>query len=298
MQEEGKRVFVTGGTGFIGRSFCKLLREAGYTCYVLSRWKRAAADGCRFIQADISDTARLAAWMQDIRPQVLVHFAWGVDAPDYATSEQNRDWIRWSTDLLRGFLASGGKTVVASGTCFEYDLSGSQPHREDETALRHGDSLYGQCKLETYRRFAALCRQLGARLVWGRIFYPFGPGETPRKFFSQAIRTLAEGREFCCRSPENRIDYVYVEDVARMFFALLQAEAADGAFNIGTGTAVSLRDSLTELAGAMGAADLLRFEEHPGKTIVADMTRTRAFYQGAPRSVSEGLTQLKEAILS
>ena len=292
-----KRVFMTGGTGFLGRSLSDQLARAGYECCILTRKPHAACDGKRYVLGDIRNRARLHELMQELRPEVLVHLAWDVSQKDYASSEENRKWIGWSVGLLEEFLACGGSTVMASGTCMEYDLDVEHPHREEETQIRAGDSLYGICKRETFRSFRTRCEHAVARLLWGRIFYPFGPCEPRRKIFSQAITALASGQTFCCRSPENRVDYIYVEDVAKIFLTLLDAKDAEGIFNIGTGTAVTLKDCLMKIATDLHAEARLSFGEAPGKIIVADMTKTRRFYPEPFVSVLDGLERLEEAII-
>lgn len=76
----GKRVFITGGTGYIGRRLIPLLQERGHTVAAVVRdgSQRKLPDGCEAIVADALDRA---TWQRRLRPfHTLVHLV-GVAHP-------------------------------------------------------------------------------------------------------------------------------------------------------------------------------------------------------------------------
>lgn len=240
-----RRFFVTGGTGFIGREVVKKIKTLG-TCYILTRHPKENTENLIYLQGDIQDTSFLRQVLQEIRPTDLVHLAWDVKAADFASSPVNAQWAKWSTELVHIFLESGGKTVIASGTCFEYDWS-SNRFLTEETPCWPA-TFYGMAKLLTYERLSALCDKYKARFVWGRIFYPYGPGEEKRKFISNVIKTLKRKQNFSCNTPKNEIDYIHVLDVAGLFFLFAKNPKLAGVFNVcsGQGTQIQLILQLIE----------------------------------------------------
>jgi UDP-glucose 4-epimerase len=72
-------VFVTGGAGYIGSIYVEEALNAGHTVTVfdsLVEGHRAAVDPrATFLQADLSDGARLLEAMRQARAEVVVHFA-------------------------------------------------------------------------------------------------------------------------------------------------------------------------------------------------------------------------------
>lgn len=260
-----KKIFMTGGTGFIGDCVLKQLIEKKYEIYVLTRKERVGFGQTHFIQGNISDVCSLKHKIEQIKPDILLHLAWDVKSGDYANNPENIQWIKWSAQLADCFLAAGGKAIIAAGTCFEYDLSLGKPLNEQ--SLCKPQTLYGRCKAEVQQSLNQKCKSAGARFAWGRIFYPYGIEEEKRKLFSSVIATLKQEKTFICGS-ENIIDYIHQTDVAGMFVEVVQHDHLSGVFNIGSGTGYKVGDLVTMIAKKMGKEHLISFKNGPIKQII------------------------------
>lgn len=237
------RIFITGGTGFIGQAVVQCLQgNLDYDIYILSRREHANLANCHFVLGDVAYVDSYRQALEEIRPQILLHLAWDVAAQDYSSSHQNYLWLQWTLDLAKVFLQVGGRKIVASGTCFEYDLSATQVLKEADACLPA--TCYGQCKLETYRGLRSLCDEFGAKMVWGRIFYPYGAEEEPRKLIRFVLDTWQREQIFYCKTPDNIVDYIYIQDVARMFVLFITHPTANGIYNVCTGKGQRIFDAL------------------------------------------------------
>jgi len=69
-----KKIFITGGTGFVGGH---LLKQAGMSWEVSAsyRKKRFAFPNVKWIQLDLTDFSKSAALIQSLRPDVIIHAA-------------------------------------------------------------------------------------------------------------------------------------------------------------------------------------------------------------------------------
>jgi nucleoside-diphosphate-sugar epimerase len=262
-----KRVLVTGGSGFIGRHTAPHLEALGFEVHRISSR-----------DADLLKAEERRALLEHIRPTHMLHLAWHVPPGKYWTSLENVRWLQASLDLLLDFASLGGQRVVTAGTCAEYSWEGAGLCREDETPLQPA-SLYGTSKDALRRMQEAIARQLGISAAWGRIFFPYGPGEPAGRLVPSVIQSILQGEPARCSHGRQVRDFIYVDDVARAFAVLLDS-SFEGAVNIGTGEPVTIADVAREAARAAGALDLLDLGALPARggepdVLLADVTRLR-----------------------
>ncbi|HXH34729.1 MAG TPA: NAD(P)-dependent oxidoreductase [Plantibacter sp.] len=272
-----KRVLLTGGTGFIGRHALAPLLARGFEVHALSRGREPGATGESVVwhDLDLRDAQATEAVVHEIRASHLLHLAWYTEHGKFWDSPENLDWVAASALLVRAFREAGGERAVLAGTCAEYDWSGDCC--DERTPLRP-DTLYGASKDALRRLYGAYCRSTGLSGAWGRIFFTFGPGEQPTRVVAAVARALLAGEPVPCSSGRQFRDFLYVEDVADAFAALVAGDVT-GPVDIGSGDEIALRDVLLRLERLAGREGLVRLGEaierpEPAR-IVADSERLR-----------------------
>ncbi|WP_130861659.1 NAD-dependent epimerase/dehydratase family protein [Bacilliculturomica massiliensis] len=273
-----KKVLLTGGTGFIGQHCIPVLLESGFDVYasyrktIPERYTR----NVKWIKADLlHGMNNIEETMGKVGIDYLLHLAWDLTPGEYQNSGNNLKWLKASLDLIEVFIKYGGKRIVTAGTCFEYDFSDGIL-KEDITPLMP-DTLYGECKAAMYNVTKHFCSIQGISYAHGRVFYLFGPGENKKRVVPYVITELAQGHKPRCGSGVQRLDYLYVKDVAKAFVALLDTNI-QGAVNIGSGEVFSLRSFLDKIQMEMGFEDMIEFADPVCgdiKQIVANSARLR-----------------------
>jgi nucleoside-diphosphate-sugar epimerase len=263
-----KRVLVTGASGFIGKHTLPHLARAGYEVHPVSSR-----------DADLLNERDRRDLLARIRPTHLLHLAWHVLPGKYRTSLENVRWLQASLDLITVFAAEGGRRIVTAGTCAEYSWENAGICREDTTPLDPA-SLYGASKDALRRMQESLARQLNLSAAWGRIFFPYGPGEPAERLVPSVIRSILNGQPARCSHGRQIRDFMYVDDVARAFTVLLDSSYT-GAMNIGTGEPVTIAEIAQSAARAAGAPELLELGALPARAgepdaLLADTTQLRA----------------------
>lgn len=274
-----RRVLVTGASGFIGRACIRQLRARGFEIHGTGRAEAPPNPGLVWHQADLL-TAGGRARAMAARPSHVLHLAWEARPGLYRDSPDNAAWAEASLDLLDRALAGGAERIFGIGTCFEYGpFEGSCCER---TTPCRPATEYGRAKLAAAHGFVA------AGAAWGRIFFPFGPGEPRAKLVPSLILSLAAGRDFCC-SPGYQIrDFIFVEDLADAIVSVLESGAV-GMINLGSGERTSLKQIIEHVAQSMGRSDLVRFGARQVSgpdgeaSIVADIGRLRQEIGWAPK---------------
>lgn len=271
-------VLVTGASGFVGRAVLPRLAASGYEVHVVTHTS-AAPDlpGVRAHRLDLLDASATEALAGAVRPSHLLHLAWYTTPQRYWSSARNLDWVEASLRLLRCFAAAGGERVVVAGTCAEYDLTGGRC--SETTTPRRPASLYGVCKNALFEMATTHARSAGHSLAWARLFHPYGPAERPERLVPSVVRNLLAHRPVELSHGRQERDFVFVEDVARALVRLLDSEL-EGAVNIGSGEATSVRSVVAAIADRIDAPADVHFgareagDDGP-PLIVADVSRSR-----------------------
>jgi nucleoside-diphosphate-sugar epimerase len=269
-----KRFLLTGATGFIGVRAAAALRARGYEIHAVGR-TAPRDETVKFHRCDILDVEATRANVAGVEATHLLHLAWDVTTGRYWAAPENLDWVSASLHLVKAFAAAGGKRAVFAGTCAEYQW-GAPRFLETETPCVPA-TLYGASKDALRRLVEAYGATAGLSIGWGRIFYPFGPGEKSGRLVSDAIGSLLSGRSFPTSHGCQQRDYIHVDDVAGAFGALVDSDVR-GAVNIGSGRAVPVRSILDTISRITGNAECLRFGERAlpdsePDVIEADTTR-------------------------
>lgn len=294
-----KRVLLTGAGGFVGRRCLAPLLEAGYEVHAVGRratsHTSADATRIRWHAADLLDARGVAALLAEVEPTHLLHLAWYTEHGKFWAAVENLSWVGASLKLFEAFAASGGRRVVAAGTCVEYAPEADVPCSEASTLLAP-TTLYGACKHATHVVLEAFARQTEISHAWGRLFFPYGPGEPPGRLVPSVARALLAGEPALCTHGQQVRDFLHVEDAATAFVALLDS-GVEGAVNVGSGRPVALREVIEKVAAHAGRPDLVRLGARPAPageppTLYADARRLREEVGWSPRyGLDEGLAE-------
>jgi len=243
------KVLMTGATGFIGRHVLERLIGQGVHVVVAGRRKPTILnEGYQFIETDLLDGNPVEI-TEMVKASHLLHLAWYTEHGRFWNSPLNLDWVITTIRLVHAFCDSGGKRVVAAGTCAEYDWAHGYC-AENVTPL-NPSSLYGVAKDATRRLLCEFCRDCGVSFCWGRIFFPYGYGESTSRIIPSLIKAFrGEIPPFQVSADAYR-DVLHVSDVAEAFNSLLRSDVG-GSVNISSGTPVKLGEIVRIIAEAMG----------------------------------------------
>ncbi|MDN5863175.1 MAG: complex I NDUFA9 subunit family protein [Salinisphaera sp.] len=207
---EGPRIGILGGTGFVGRVLCRQLLEGGYRPVVLTRSARAHADleqqgDLRLLEGDTADARFLAHALTGC--EVVVNLI-GI------LNEQRRGDFQQVHVAVPRVL---GRVCKSLGTTQVLHMSalgaraGSSPSRYLRSKGEGGNALQVE---------------LGGSVPW-TIFRPsviFGPGDAFTNRFAQLLRRLPWAFPLAC--PQSRFAPVHVEDVAAAMVTSIGREAS------------------------------------------------------------------------
>jgi nucleoside-diphosphate-sugar epimerase len=271
-----KKVLITGAAGFIGRHCLPILLTKGFEVHATdSRESPENVPDVCWHQVDLLNSSEICSLMGEVQPTYLLHFAWFTTPGKYWTARENLHWVRTSLNLLRAFEEIGGKRIVMAGTCFEYDWQ--YGYCSEQVTPLAPVTLYGVCKHSLQIMLEASVRQTGLSAAWGRIFFLYGPHEHPDRLVSSVTCSLLKGEPARCSHGNQIRDFLYVEDVADAFTALLESNVT-GPVNVASGCPIALRDIIYKIAEKIDRNDLIQLgvlpvPENEPHLLVADVSR-------------------------
>ena len=285
----GRRVLVTGGSGFIGSRLSARLRSLGADVYVTSRTGvDSASDDRRRLRADLASLDETRVVFAAARPDLVFHLASRV------TGGRELDLVQ--ATLLDNLIATVNVLMVATeGGNPRVVLAGSMEEPGFDGPIAVPPSPYAAAKWSASnyaRMFHAL---YGLPVVNLRVFMVYGPGQGEPRLIPYVMRSLLRGEAPQLTSGTRAIDWVYVDDVVEAFVLASTTAGIEGELlDIGSGESVTIR-RLVEKIVAMVDPEIDpvfgAVADRPLETSnVADVRRTEAKLDWRPAtSLDDGL---------
>jgi nucleoside-diphosphate-sugar epimerase len=248
------RVFLTGGTGFIGGEVARLLRARGDEVRVLVRTPAKAgpleALGCELVAGDLSDEPALTEACRGA--DAVVHGAalYEVGVPAARREAMVDANVGGTERVLGAALAAGVRTAVYVSTVAVF--GNTRGHVADEGWVRPDDgsytSVYEETKVIAHRR----AHEIGARglpLVTVQPGLVYGPGDTSA--MGDLLGRVAAGKLPALPFPEFGVTPVHRDDVAAGVLLALD-KGTPGECYVLAGTPVRMREVVAELSAVAG----------------------------------------------
>ncbi|MEO5775144.1 MAG: NAD-dependent epimerase/dehydratase family protein [Sphingomicrobium sp.] len=271
-QLAGKRIFMSGGTGFIGRWMLEALAEAdrrldlGVEVALLSRDPEAFAvrapglaqhRGFKFVKGDVLTLAP-----DGQRYDHVIHAA-----TDASADLNENDPLRMFDTIVTGTRATLDFARAAGATRYFFLSSGAvygaQPREVEHVAedYRGGPDLgtHRSAYAEGKRAAEMICtiyaRQFDIDIVNARIFALLGPLLSLDIHFAAGnfIRDAMAGRTITVEGAGTAVrSYLYAADLTVWLWTILLRGAKGGVYNVGSEEAVSIAQLAERVSAVLG----------------------------------------------
>ena len=300
----GRRLLVTGASGFAGRHLVAAARARGTFAAVIGAGRRAAGVmGEDYLSADLLDPAAAERLVRTAAPTDVAHLAAEI-GPDPAIERRNVSAFGNLAAALRRW-APAPVTLLTVGSAAELGPAGVRTLPATEEAPCEPLSPYGRGKLAVTRAALAEPTAGPLRCVVARTFNLCGPGLPATLALGRfAAQVAAAGRGetdvIRCGPLETRRDVLDVRDAAAAYLDLLDAAPAGTLWNVCRGESHAMGALLDELIRLGGAT--VRVE--PGERrsgdladVYGDRSRLTGLTGWAPRvSVEDSLRDLLSSV--
>lgn len=262
------KIFLTGGTGFIGSHFINQAHAAGHEIVALRR--QGSQPRVALVREPVWVYGQLDADYASALAscEVLVHLASHTPNPPYDTLENCLYWnVVATVRLFEQARLAGISQFLCAGSCFEYGRSAERYERIPVDAPLEPTLSYPTSKAAASVALIGFAAQHHVQLKIYRIFQVFGEGEQASRLWPSLRQAAAQGADFPMSPGEQLRDFINVTDVAAAFvrglnFERMQSGVARIA-NIGTGKPQSLADFARHWWKEFGATGELRLGQVP-----------------------------------
>ena len=294
----GRRLLVTGASGFIGARLCERACDRGAVVHGVSRGPAPRASAAlRWERVDLTNEGATRALVRRVQPDVVLHLASEVsgDRSPHAVLPMLRANLVAAVNVMAASHETGGGRVVLAGSMEEPDLGDAEAVPQSPYAAAKWGAL----------GYARMFRALyGLAVVHLRIFMVYGPGQRDlRKLVPYVTTSLLGGEAPQLTSGEREVDWIFVDDVVDAFLAAAVTPGADGAsLDIGSGALVPVRAVVARLRHLVGGHVEPSFGALSDRKLervrVADPATAAAAIGWRPRTpLDEGLARTVESYL-
>jgi len=235
------RVFITGGTGFIGRHVMEQLQASGHEILASTLEKDKTENGSSsifWLYCDLANFENIKVEIKSFNPEAVIHLAWqGI--PDYSETI-SRINLNNSIDLIDFILNNTTcKKILVTGSCWEYGKKHGACKESDPVII---NSYFTWAKHSLNLYLSLKCAEQDVAINWFRLFYVYGPGQRGGSLIPTLIKSIAAKEIPQINTPMNKNDFIYVGDVAGAIVKAVDIDLLSGVYNLGSGYATSVYD--------------------------------------------------------
>lgn len=265
-----RNILVTGGAGYIGSHTCKELSRWGYSPIVFDNLERGHGRAVKWgplVIGDLANKDEIRDVIESFHIEAVVHFA----AFAYVGESVKhpglyfRNNVANTLNLLDVMTETKVRNIVFSSTCAVYGVPGALPITEETPVAPINP--YGETKLQVERILA--CYEKAHGLRWTALRYFNAAGADPegeigenhspethliplaiQAALGQTAPLQIFGTDYPTEDGTAIRDYIHVADLADAHvraLAYLCSGGASGAFNLGTGQGLSVKEIIREI---------------------------------------------------
>jgi GDP-L-fucose synthase len=295
----GRKVLVTGGTGFLGRRVVALLEARGVDAVTVVRHE----------DTDLTDGAQTAAIFGRAQPDLVFHLAakvGGIGANRQNPGSFFHDNMAMGLNVLEQARRHGTAKVVITGTVCAYPKHAPVPFREDDLWSGYPEETnapYGVAKKALLVMAQGYRQQYGCNFV---MLFPvnlYGPGDSfdleNSHVIPAMIRKLVEAEDAGAQrvtlwgdgTPTR--EFLYVDDAAEGLVLAAERYDAPDPVNLGAGFEITMADLAQRIRDAVGYRGAIEWDTskpngQPRRMLDVSRARERFGFE-ARVSLDEGL---------
>jgi nucleoside-diphosphate-sugar epimerase len=233
------KLFVTGGTGFIGRAFIKEAIKKNYFVYAVTRKKKNNNNNnLKWLHGSIDSN-----WLKELQQSdILVHFASaGVINKNISFIDAFQTNVLESYQLLMTAIKANCKKWIIIGSCYENIFENKKKlslNKNKYFNYAFSKFMFSKLSLLLSKKFKCKCRVL-------RLFHVYGAGENKNRMWPLLIKAAKSGKNFKMSKGNQKRDFININETIKIILDTLNFKKNCNFFpqlwHVGSGRNVSVK---------------------------------------------------------
>ncbi|MEM7145299.1 MAG: NAD-dependent epimerase/dehydratase family protein [Verrucomicrobiota bacterium] len=263
------KIFLTGGTGFVGSHFLRVALAGGHEVIAQRRCPESRPRLWLEREPSWLDVPLDAIEAEHLGGcDCVVHLAAHTANVPYDSFGNCFYWnVQAVIRLFEKAIKAGVEKWIVAGSSFEYGTSAERYEFIPVTAPLAPVGSYPASKAAASVALRGLGAQFGCRLLIGRIFQVYGEGESASRLWPSLREAALSGGDLPMTAGEQIRDFISVEEVAAYFLRAAEANELEPGSpvieNVGSGRPESIRNFAEHWWAHWGAKGRLLIGEVP-----------------------------------
>ncbi len=247
-----KKIFITGGSGFIGSNLVKYLLKKNYFVINIDKLsysansynlKEANKKNYLFFKLDINNKKKLSLLIKKYKPSAIfnlaaeTHVDRSIDSPESFISS-NINGVFNLLECIRQYNKKNKKKIklihISTDEVFGDIINTNQ--RSDEKFPYKPSSPYSASKASADHLVNAYVRTYKIPAMISNCSNNYGPGQFPEKLIPKIIYNITNNKKLPVYGKgKNSREWIYVDDHCKALFMLYLKGRSGESYNVGSG---------------------------------------------------------------
>lgn len=259
-------ILVTGASGFVGRHLLDYLKDqTNSRCIGLTR---TVSDNDDSIACDLTNQDQINKVIKQFKPELIFHAAGSFSNIFETDLENNVVCTKNLLDSIRDH--SPDSRVMLMGSAAEYgEIKNSNTPVAEDHPLKP-ISIYGWSKAAQTQLAHTYTKTYKLNIVIARTFNLIGKGMSEKLFVGRIEKQIEEIhsgkiKRISVGDLSAKRDYIDIKKACTLYYAIATKGKAGETYNVGSGTAISMKELLDELLLQAGLSKSIVDESGQGK---------------------------------
>lgn len=244
------KVLIFGSSGFVGSNVTRYFAKNNEEVHICLRkdsniWRiKDLLNDISSHRGDLSSKNEIESIISSVRPDVVINCSGivaGFGIEDQANVIQ-KNFIN-TVNLVNACVKMNVDRLINTGSAYECGFS-NNPVTGNECS-NSPIGLYGITKRAEREYIDMIAQKFERKYITLRLFTPFGSFDSPIRLIPYIILSLLNGEIPSIKNPYSGRDFIYIDDVSRVFYALAKEPEiirTRHVFNLGTGKMTKVMD--------------------------------------------------------